>query len=195
MLVEHPITSLNSVRSTRKKDTAQKNWGCNDNAVWAIQAVKSWSSELCALQTSQSAKVQTGEGLICRSSKRNKVDRCQRVMLVLRVLRDEPPPTQSMKSTQYPCDRSNAGPLEKKVHQIRSVLESFEEWPEPGPSRMKLGKIYRIKHFLSFFRLVRRAARVAVSKTSRTPMLVFAEHSRYLYAPIFLQTSSPWTNK
>ena len=36
-----------------------------------------------------------------------------------------------------------------------------------------------------------RAARVACSKTSRTPSLVLAEHSRYLVAPIFLRTSSP----
>jgi hypothetical protein len=35
---------------------------------------------------------------------------------------------------------------------------------------------------------------VACSKTSRTPSLVFAEHSRYLYAPIFLRISSPCTH-
>ena len=40
--------------------------------------------------------------------------------------------------------------------------------------------------------LVKRAARVACSNTSRTPSLVFAEHSRYLWAPIFLRTSSPY---
>lgn len=44
-----------------------------------------------------------------------------------------------------------------------------------------LAHVYRIKHFLLFppFR-VKRAALVADSKTSRTPWLVFAEHSRYL---------------
>jgi hypothetical protein len=52
--------------------------------------------------------------------------------------------------------------------------------------------VYRIKHFflpLPDFR-VRRAARVACSKTSLTPSFVLAEHSRYLVAPIFLRTSS-----
>ena len=50
--------------------------------------------------------------------------------------------------------------------------------------------VYKIRHFfLSFFR-VSSAARVACSKTSRTPSLVLAEHSRYFWAPIFLRTSS-----
>lgn len=41
--------------------------------------------------------------------------------------------------------------------------------------------LYKIEHFLllPLFR-VNRAARVALSKTSRTPWLVLAEHSRYL---------------
>lgn len=43
--------------------------------------------------------------------------------------------------------------------------------------------------FFSFLR-VSRAARVACSNTSRTPSFVFAEHSRYFWAPIFLRTSS-----
>lgn len=48
-----------------------------------------------------------------------------------------------------------------------------------------------ITHFLVFLpgRVVR-AARVACSNTSRTPSFVFAEHSRYFWAPIFLRTSS-----
>lgn len=50
--------------------------------------------------------------------------------------------------------------------------------------------VYKISHFFFFGLLVRSAARVACSKTSRTPSLVLAEHSRYLYAPIFLRTSS-----
>lgn len=39
--------------------------------------------------------------------------------------------------------------------------------------------VYRIKHFFFSFFLVSSAARVACSKTSRTPSLVLAEHSRY----------------
>jgi hypothetical protein len=50
--------------------------------------------------------------------------------------------------------------------------------------------VYRIKHFFFSFFLVSSAARVACSKTSRTPSLVLAEHSRYFMAPIFLRTSS-----
>lgn len=43
-------------------------------------------------------------------------------------------------------------------------------WPiSPRIKRKEAEHDYRIKHFLSFFLLVRRAARVAVSKTSRTP--------------------------
>jgi hypothetical protein len=53
------------------------------------------------------------------------------------------------------------------------------------------GNVYKIKHFFDFFSFrVRRAARVACSNTSRTPSFVFAEHSRYFWAPIFLRTSS-----
>jgi hypothetical protein len=53
--------------------------------------------------------------------------------------------------------------------------------------------VYKIRHFLDFFsRFVIRAARVACSNTSRTPSFVFAEHSRYFWAPIFLRTSSAW---
>jgi hypothetical protein len=46
-------------------------------------------------------------------------------------------------------------------------------------------------HFFFFwsFRVVK-AARVACSNTSLTPSFVFAEHSRYFWAPIFLRTSS-----
>jgi hypothetical protein len=51
--------------------------------------------------------------------------------------------------------------------------------------------IYKIRHFFDFFSFrVSRAARVACSNTSRTPSFVFAEHSRYFWAPIFLRTSS-----
>src|SRR2546423_174278 len=39
---------------------------------------------------------------------------------------------------------------------------------------------YRIKHLSFFFFFVKSAALVADSKTSRTPWLVLAEHSRYL---------------
>jgi hypothetical protein len=50
---------------------------------------------------------------------------------------------------------------------------------------------YKIRHFFVFFSFrVSRAALVACSKTSRTPSFVFAEHSRYFWAPIFLRTSS-----
>ena len=63
-----------------------------------------------------------------------------------------------------------------------------EQSTEPGI----IAQDYKIKHLSFFFFLVRRAARVADSKTSRTPWLVLAEHSRYLYAPIFLRTSSPY---
>lgn len=56
--------------------------------------------------------------------------------------------------------------------------------------------LYRTRHFLRWLllRLLRdrSAARVAFSNTSRTPSLVLAEHSRYLCAPIFLRTSSPY---
>lgn len=53
--------------------------------------------------------------------------------------------------------------------------------------------VYKIKHFFDFFSFrVSRAARVACSNTSRTPSFVFAEHSRYFWAPIFLRTSSAW---
>ena len=52
---------------------------------------------------------------------------------------------------------------------------------------------YKIRHFFDFFsRFVDRAARVACSNTSRTPSFVFAEHSRYFWAPIFLRTSSAY---
>lgn len=51
--------------------------------------------------------------------------------------------------------------------------------------------IYKTVHLDFFFSFrVSRAARVACSNTSRTPSLVFAEHSRYFWAPIFLRTSS-----
>lgn len=52
--------------------------------------------------------------------------------------------------------------------------------------------LYKMRHFFflpASFRVVR-AARVACSNTSRTPSFVFAEHSRYFWAPIFLRTSS-----
>lgn len=53
---------------------------------------------------------------------------------------------------------------------------------------------YKTVHLDFFFSFrVSRAARVACSKTSRTPSLVFAEHSRYFWAPIFLRTSSACT--
>jgi hypothetical protein len=53
--------------------------------------------------------------------------------------------------------------------------------------------IYKTVHLDFFFSFrVSRAARVACSNTSRTPSLVFAEHSRYFWAPIFLRTSSAW---
>jgi len=56
-----------------------------------------------------------------------------------------------------------------------------------------LGQVYKIRHFFLFFSLfVIRAARVACSNTSRTPSFVFAEHSRYFWAPIFLRTSSAY---
>jgi len=47
-------------------------------------------------------------------------------------------------------------------------------------------KIYNRLHFFLVLvgLLTIRAARVACSKTSRTPLPSFAEHSRYLYAPI-----------
>lgn len=51
--------------------------------------------------------------------------------------------------------------------------------------------IYRIMHFFFFaFSRLSSAARVACSNTSRTPSFVFAEHSRYFWAWIFLRTSS-----
>jgi len=53
---------------------------------------------------------------------------------------------------------------------------------------------YKTVHLDFFFSFrVSRAARVACSNTSRTPSLVFAEHSRYFWAPIFLRTSSACT--
>lgn len=57
--------------------------------------------------------------------------------------------------------------------------------------------LYRTRHLcfvLPPFRCSS-AARVACSNTSLTPSLVLAEHSRYLYAPIFLRTSSPFVVK
>ena len=50
--------------------------------------------------------------------------------------------------------------------------------------------ITQLRFFFSF-RVVR-AARVACSNTSLTPSFVFAEHSRYFWAPIFLRTSSAY---
>lgn len=41
------------------------------------------------------------------------------------------------------------------------------------------------------FDFLSRAARVAFSNTSRTPSLVLAEHSRYLWALIFFLSASP----
>ncbi len=47
-------------------------------------------------------------------------------------------------------------------------------------------------HLLFFFPVfLSRAARVANSKTSRTPSLVLAEHSRYLVALMLLATARP----
>ena len=57
-----------------------------------------------------------------------------------------------------------------------------------------LDLVYKTVHLDFFFSFrVSRAARVACSNTSRTPSLVFAEHSRYFWAPIFLRTSSACT--
>jgi len=50
---------------------------------------------------------------------------------------------------------------------------------------------YRSWHFLDFFFFVCRAARVAVSKTSRTPSLVLAEHSKYANALILSAIARP----
>ena len=47
--------------------------------------------------------------------------------------------------------------------------------------------------FPPFLVFDRSAARVACSKTSRTPSFVLAEHSRYLCAPILRFTSSPYS--
>lgn len=53
---------------------------------------------------------------------------------------------------------------------------------------------YKIAHLLwplwGFFCI--KAARVACSNTSRTPSPSFAEHSKYLYAPIFWATAIPY---
>ena len=64
--------------------------------------------------------------------------------------------------------------------------------PWEDASRRAVQSTRQLLFFFFFF--VRSAARVACSKTSRTPSLVLAEHSRYLYASIFLATSSPWTS-
>lgn len=64
-------------------------------------------------------------------------------------------------------------------------------WRRPLYSAQRHDPVYKIKHFfLDFSFRVSRAARVACSNTSRTPSFVFAEHSRYFWAPIFLRTSS-----
>jgi len=56
-------------------------------------------------------------------------------------------------------------------------------------------EIYMTMHFLFFPVRRRRAARVACSKTSRTPSFILAEHSRYRVAPILRATASPCTHK
>jgi hypothetical protein len=56
----------------------------------------------------------------------------------------------------------------------------------------RLAEIYMILHFLVLLCRRRSAARVACSKTSRTPSFIFAEHSRYLCAPILRATASPF---
>jgi hypothetical protein len=85
-------------------------------------------------------------------------------------------------SEMYPSERmkvyKTAGGLIRKV-------EHIQKWV--------LDNAQRIKHFLGFLvfpEVVVRAARVADSKTSRTPSLVLAEHSRYLTAWIFFCISS-----
>jgi len=50
---------------------------------------------------------------------------------------------------------------------------------------------YRNWHFFDFFFFVCRAARVAVSKTSRTPSLILAEHSKYANALILSAIARP----
>ena len=55
-------------------------------------------------------------------------------------------------------------------------------------------EIYMTMHFLDFPVRRRRAARVACSKTSRTPSFILAEHSRYRVAPILRATASPCTH-
>lgn len=66
-------------------------------------------------------------------------------------------------------------------------------WPHPLSWCSRGLVLYKMRHLGLLLRLLRerRAARVACSKTSRTPSLVLAEHSRYLWAPIFLRISSP----
>lgn len=71
------------------------------------------------------------------------------------------------------------------------ILLCRERQGAATPPPFKQCRSYKIRHFffLFSFRVVK-AARVACSNTSRTPSFVFAEHSRYLSAPIFLRTSS-----
>ena len=60
-----------------------------------------------------------------------------------------------------------------------------------NPSSQSYYKITQLLFFLPPLLLLRRAARVAYWKTSRTPSPVLAEHSRYCLAPIFVATAIP----
>lgn len=92
----------------------------------------------------------------------------------------------------------------KKVAAYQSIQNNTRELLPPHMARgyltltrpivIRFLPSYSIKHLLFFVLGVfdKSAERVACSKTSFTPSLVLAEHSRYLAAPIFLLTSSPY---
>src|ERR1700760_4652131 len=91
----------------------------------------------------------------------------------------------------FPCKADCSPSARSKM--FRSIIPE-EDGKGEFRQRRLVGAmvVYKIRHFFfSFFR-VSRAARVACSKTSRTPSFVLAEHSRYFWAPIFLRTSSAW---
>ena len=69
---------------------------------------------------------------------------------------------------------------------VQTLLASFFNIQCTSYFKFSKSCSYNILHLLNlfFFDLLMRAARVAISKTSRTPSLTFAEHSRYLWALI-----------
>ena len=100
-----------------------------------------------------------------------------------------------------PCSEAVAQPrTHESLSDTMNATSNHQMARHLGPYRSSsfpVRRPYKIKHFFPLpllppWLLDKSAERVACSNTSRTPSLVLAEHSRYLAAPIFLLTSSPY---